>query len=148
MRFEFSAVAATLGTALILITMLSAGPALAAEPAWARNYADACDGGDHEKCLALASAYSRGEYQDKKFPKDATKAQSYIRKGLRKGEQACGRNDPVACYNIGILYFEGSMVETDFTRGLEMVQKACNAGYQKACVWLEDSGMNIGRPRH
>lgn len=130
--------------ALLATLAITGAPALAAEPAWARSYIDACNSGDRSKCLILGSAFSRGEFQDKKFKKDRQQAQRYIKKGLRLGEQQCGQDKADACYDIGVMYFEGGMVETDFPRGMEYVQKSCKLGYEKACVWLEDSGLNLG----
>lgn len=127
-------------SALLLAGMLT--PAGAAAN-WVETLAAGCDSGATVQCLSLGTAYLRGELDGRKLKIDKAKASHWIKKGIRVGEQNCRNNAAADCYALGLAYFEGRVTQTDIPRGLEFMQKACDQHYEKACVWLRDSGITF-----
>ncbi len=112
-----------------------------AEAGWVTDMEDRCEKGDTTQCLALGTAYLKGELEGRKLKQDDTKAQHWLRKGTRMGEQNCHANIAADCYAMGLAYFEGRIIQSDLPRGLELMQRGCDLKYEKACVWLHDSGI-------
>lgn len=100
-----------------------------------------CNGGYFQDCLNLGLVYQKGEFKGYKAKKDSAMSEKYIHKGIQMGEENCNRGAAEDCYLIGHLFFEGGMVSSDVPRGLRYLQNSCKHGYQKACVWLDNSGL-------
>lgn len=101
-----------------------------------------CDAGVTQACLDLGVVYSLGEHKGKKVKKDKAKARRYIKEAVKRGQQNCLQGDSFDCYTLGLLFFEGGgVVPTDIPRGLDFLQRSCKGGYQKACSWLDNSGL-------
>ena len=120
-----------------------------AEPPWLTALVSDCDSGMTEKCLNVGVAYTKGEFKGKKVAKDKSKAKQYIGKAVKRGQQNCLQGDSTDCYTLGLLFFEGGgIVPADIPRGLELLQRSCRGGYNKACAWLDNSGLGRSpRPR-
>jgi TPR repeat protein len=79
---------------------------------------DGCNQGDAFGCFNVAAlAASREDY--------ARAAELY--------EKSCNANDGEACYELGVLYDEAKGVPYDPTRSATLFQRACTAGFPKAC---------------
>ncbi len=126
--------------ALGLLAALAANPATA-DSSWIVPLEDACDSGNTARCLDVATAYATGQLQEQTIKVDKAKSQQWVRKGLRLGEQKCQGGSATDCYTLGLAYFEGLLVAADIPRGLQNMQKSCKGGYEKACIWLKDSGL-------
>lgn len=103
-----------------------------------------CNAGATSDCLAVGIAYKAGEFKGKKITKDSAKSRQFIDQAVRFGEKNCQGGDPMDCYTIGLLYFEGGgIIATDVSRGLDYLQKSCRGGYKQACAWLDASGLKM-----
>ena len=112
-----------------------------AAPPWLDTMKDNCQKGSTQDCLNVGVAYMAGELNGNKVDKDPAQAKLYINDGLRMGEQRCKQGDYLDCYTIGLMYFEGGIIPTDLSRGLNYFDKSCKGGYKKACDWLDNSGL-------
>jgi TPR repeat protein len=94
-----------------------------------------------QDCLNLALAYSRGAHNGKKIEKNSKLARQFGERALETGSAACRQGNLKNCYMVGLLYFEGEFVTSDFAKGLDYARKACVGGYKEACEWLKNSGV-------
>ena len=112
-----------------------------AAPASVKELESSCSGGYFRDCLNLGMVYQKGDFKGFKVNKDDALSKKYIHKGIQIGEENCKRGAAEECYFIGHLFFEGGMVPSDVPRGLQYLQRSCKHGYQKACIWLDNSGL-------
>ncbi|MBI3774701.1 MAG: sel1 repeat family protein [Gammaproteobacteria bacterium] len=124
-----------------LFTSLRTAVAADVQPKWAQDFAKACDRNSLQECLNLAVAYSRGEHNGKKINKDPALAKSYTDRSMELGTVGCKQGNLKACYTLALLYFEGALIETDFSKSIEYGNKACAGGLKEACEWLRNSGL-------
>lgn len=116
----------------------------AATPPWLSAIVSDCEAGVTQECLNAGVAYSKGTYRGKKVGVDKAKANRYIERAVKSGEQNCMQGDSLDCYTIGLLYFEGGgIVPNDIPRGLQFLQRSCRAGHKPACAWLDNSGLQM-----
>jgi len=105
-----------------------------------------CNSGVTQQCLDVGVAYTKGLYKKQKVTQDKSKAKQFINQAVKQGQKNCKQGDNLDCYTLGLLFFEGGgIVPTDIPRGLEFLQRSCRGGYNKACAWLDNSGLGRGR---
>jgi len=133
---------------LTVFLMVYGSSLFAAEPAWLTSMISECDSGVTKECLDVGVAYTRGELKGKKVVSDKAKAKHYINKGVKQGQQNCLQGDPMDCYTLGLLFFQGGgVVPADIPRGIEFLERSCRGGYGEACAWLDNSGLGGGNRR-
>lgn len=133
---------------IIFIILLITFPSFAtsAEPPGMAGTISDCDSGLTQACIDVGLAYKRGEYKGKKIKKDNAKSKKYVNQAINRGQQNCKQGDSTECYTMGLLFFEGGgVVPIDIPRGLDYLQRSCKGGYKKACEWLDNSGLRVGR---
>lgn len=94
-----------------------------------------------QDCLLLAVSYARGDYLGKKIEKDGKLSKSYTGRAVELGTNGCRQGNLKFCYLLGVLNFEGQLVDTNHQKGIEYATKACTGGYKEACDWLKNSGL-------
>ena len=134
-----------LALGILMLCSLFAEPhsATAAEtiPKWAQDFEKACERNSLQECLNLAVAYARGDHNGKKINKDPKLAKSYTDRSLELGTSGCKQGNLKYCYTLALLYFEGSLIDSDFQKAIEYGNKACTGGLKEACEWLRNSGL-------
>ncbi len=115
--------------------------AATAPPKWAQDFEKGCERNSLQDCLNLAVAYSRGDHSGKKIDKDLKLAKSYTDRSVDMGTNGCKQGNLKYCYTLALLYFEGGLINSDFTKALEYGNKACVGGLKEACEWLRSSGL-------
>ncbi len=63
------------------------------------------------------------------FDLDSDKAVEYFR-------LSCDLDEPIGCYNLGVMYFDGTGVDASPVLAENLFQKACERGYEFACNML------------
>jgi len=106
-----------------------------------QDYEKGCEKGQMQDCVSLALAYARGELGNKKIEKNPRVAKQFSDRAIETGSSACRQGNLKNCYMVGVMYFEGDLVATDYAKGIEYVRKACVGGYKEACEWLKNSGV-------
>ena len=94
-----------------------------------------------QDCLLLAVSYARGDYVGKKIEKDGKLSKNYTDRAVELGTNGCRQGNLKFCYLLGVIYFEGQLVDTNHQKGIEYATKACTGGYKEACDWLKNSGL-------
>ena len=51
-------------------------------------------------------------------------------------KKACNEGASSGCYNLGLLYYNGTEVEQEYFKAAEAFSKACDDGHTKACYNL------------
>ena len=51
-------------------------------------------------------------------------------------KKACNEGASSGCYNLGLLYYNGTEVEQEYFKAAEAFAKACDDGHEKACYNL------------
>ncbi|GAA7337820.1 hypothetical protein MLS209_03350 [Helicobacter pylori] len=62
---------------------------------------------------------------------DFTQARKYF-------ERACGLNNGRGCNGLGVLYYNGEVVEKDLIKVAQFYSKACKLGDRKACEMIKE----------
>ncbi|GAA9183625.1 hypothetical protein Taiwan55_01190 [Helicobacter pylori] len=62
---------------------------------------------------------------------DFTQARKYF-------ERACGLNNGRGCNGLGVLYYNGEVVEKDLIKAAQFYSKACKLGDRKACEMIKE----------
>lgn len=126
----------------------------------AKEYEQECNAGKSVACYNLGIIYQNG----KKAKKDIKKAsllyeksckegfltgctkyatlftnQDYLQRNINKAKklykQSCDNGEAVACYSIGVTYFDGKKDEQK--QALPLMQKGCDLGLEKSCKAYE-----------
>jgi uncharacterized protein len=69
-----------------------------------------------------------------------------IDQGIRYLRTGCNLGDGLACYNMGVLFHEGLLLQHDAHRAASLFQRACSHGHQRSCTLLERGAINL--PKH
>jgi TPR repeat protein len=125
----------------VFITTPVLAAASDAKPKWVGEFEKGCEKGQMQDCVNLALAYSRGAHNGKKIEKDPKLARHFGERALQTGSTSCRQGNLKNCYMVGLLYFEGEFINSDFEKGLDYTRKACVGGYKEACEWLKNSGV-------
>ena len=51
-------------------------------------------------------------------------------------KKACDEGASSGCYNLGLLYYNGTEIEQEYFKAAEAFSKACDDGHEKACYNL------------
>jgi TPR repeat protein len=125
-----------------------------------RLYRLGCDAGQAQGCLDLGTMYHNGDGvpQDpaaaavlyrracEKGLEDACSAAADLQAAIRGGRllergllprTACDAGDALHCHNLGMDYESGNGVREDWPRAAYFYDRACAAGHEESCEWLE-----------
>lgn len=108
---------------------------------WTQDYEKGCEKGQMQECLNLAVAHARGEFNGRKTEKNVTLSKQFSTRAIEVGTAACRQGNLKNCYMLGVMYFEGELVATDYAKGIDYARKSCVGGYKEACEWLKNSGV-------
>ena len=85
-----------------------------------------CKNGNIKYCLALGILYQTGQEGVKQ---DYSKAAKLFKK-------ACDVGEPIACGQLGVLYYDGKGLKKDISKATNLFKKACNDGEAVSCAQL------------
>ncbi|MEJ2437067.1 MAG: tetratricopeptide repeat protein, partial [Sulfurovaceae bacterium] len=95
-----------------------------------------CNDNDYEACTDLAIDYDYGDG----VTQDMNKAAQFyegVKKDASKSAQlykiACDGDYALGCYNLGILYDNGTGVEQDKSKAIDLYKVACEGGEPLGC---------------
>lgn len=115
-----------------------------------------CRDGNALSCTALGRLYKHGHG----VKKDYIKADEYFKKACKAGihescknigmkydttilsseiqsyTNLCNTGDSIGCYKLGRAYYRGDGIAKDITKGMELLNKSCDANYGKACSYI------------
>ena len=99
----------------------------------------ACGAADRAACRALARRYLQATTDDPA-------------RGVALLAAGCEASDAASCTDLGEVYYDGTVVEQDHARALELVVPACDEDIPKACnlaswIWSTSSQIEERQPR-
>jgi TPR repeat protein len=96
-----------------------------------------CDAHIADDCIRAADGYEHGV-----VPRDEERITRHRKVGLTLYVHQCGALDPVACYQLSRLYFDGDIVEKNVPNAQALVKRAvelCQTRTTPACTALKQS---------
>jgi TPR repeat protein len=91
-------------------------------------FTHACDDGWPTGCDTLGVMYLKGEGG---VSRDPVKAAIAL-------EKACNGRVATACSNVGFMHHSGDGIPRDAEKGLSFLQRSCELGYARGCIWLKE----------
>jgi TPR repeat protein len=111
-------------------------------PRWLLEFEEKCDAGSMKDCMNAAHSHAVGTFVLNKTEINKERAEFYTQRVIQMGHQGCNDNSNLGnCYLLGLMYFEGRVVNRDVPKGMEIINNACSGGHEEACQWLKDVGV-------
>ncbi len=141
-RFFSSSVWVLLLTTLLLGSSFFSSLMASTSPRWLVEYEEKCDAGSMKDCMNAAHSHAVGSFVLNKTEINEERADFYTQRVIQMGHQGCNDNSNLGnCYLLGLMYFEGRVVNRDVPKGMEFINNACSSGHDEACQWLKDVGV-------
>jgi len=111
-------------------------------PRWLQEFEDKCNAGSMKDCMNAAHSHGRGKFELNLTTPNKEKETKYLQRVIQMGLEGCENDSKLEnCYQLGLMYFEGRVVNRDIPRGMKIITQACTGSYEEACMWLKNAGV-------
>lgn len=83
-------------------------------------FKQACIGGINDSCKDIGMEYDK----------------TVLSAEIQMYTKSCSAGDSVGCYKLGRAYYRGDGIAKDIIKGMELLNRSCDANYGKACSYI------------